>query len=78
MWKPLLEGQLAIAWFARALAMRGDHGVAGFAAYRGDAEPAESSYGLLEGAIGIALSLVAAVTPAEPSRDRLLLCDLGS
>jgi hypothetical protein len=75
----------ARAWFARALAMRrpagpaGPAGIGGFVAHQGragDALDLVPNGSLLEGAIGIGLALLAAVAPAEPSWDRLLLCDL--
>jgi hypothetical protein len=74
------ESQLAEAarfWFARTLEMRRPgHGVAGFAAYspRDDRTPGwTDNAGLLTGAAGIALALLAASTPIEPAWDRLLL-----
>jgi hypothetical protein len=57
-------GAAARAWFARTLERRPS---AGFDAPIGD---------FLEGEIGIALALLAAVTPVEPRWDRLLLCDV--
>jgi hypothetical protein len=70
----------ARAWFARTLEMRdpgfGDRGVAGFAAWRGAAGWFPAT-GLLDGAIGIALALLAAITPAAPAWDRMLGCDLA-
>jgi lantibiotic modifying enzyme len=67
----------ARTWFERALAMRGPGGVAGFTSYCGDrpASPDEDA-SLLEGAIGIALALLAATTPTEPRWDRVLACNL--
>lgn len=65
-------------WYARTIEMRATGtGVAGYAAYRGDDCASEPLYGLIEGGAGIALALLAATTPAEPSWDRLLLVDLG-
>jgi lantibiotic modifying enzyme len=64
-------------WFARTLEMRRPgHGVGGFAAYspRADGgEGWENDPGLLTGAAGIALALLAAATPVEPAWDRMLL-----
>jgi lantibiotic modifying enzyme len=64
-------------WFARTLEMRQPgRGVAGFAAYRpredGTADWADDA-GLLTGAAGIALALLAATTPVESAWDRMLL-----
>lgn len=64
----------ARSWFAHALALRRPHGVAGVVADRGGALAPDAS--LLEGAIGVGLALLAALVPAEPTWDRLLLCDL--
>lgn len=65
----------ARSWFQRTLAMRGSDGIAGFAANAGDAEARQSAR-LVDGAVGVALALLAAVGPVEPCWDRLLLCDL--
>jgi class I lanthipeptide synthase len=62
------------AWFARALAMRRDDGIAGFAQRVGD------SYlplaGICDGAMGVGLALLAACTPNEPLWDRILLANV--
>ena len=68
----------ALMWFDRALAMRQPTGGAGgfLAATRPDPEKPtiwEASPAFLDGAIGVALALLSAVTPTEPSWDRLLL-----
>jgi lantibiotic biosynthesis protein len=69
--------EASIAWFERALAMRQTKGGVGgfFAATR--PEPGctllESNPAFLDGAIGIALALLAALTRTEPGWDRLLL-----
>jgi lantibiotic modifying enzyme len=64
-------------WFQRTLGMRHpDRGIAGFAAWRSgrDRSPVwTEDPGLLTGAAGIALALLAAVTPVEPAWDRVLL-----
>lgn len=76
------HAEAARAWFARTLDMRRLEGVAGFASYRGpNADGIDSfvaSHGFLEGAIGVALALAAAVSPSEPGWDRLLLCEVTS
>jgi lantibiotic modifying enzyme len=62
----------ALGWFQRTLEMRRpEGGIAGFAAFRLDHWSNE--VGILEGAAGIALALLAAVTPNEPAWDRMLL-----
>ena len=68
----------ATEWFARALAMeRPGCGVAGFPAFaKVDMEKKPgwvSRTAFLDGAIGLALSLLAAISPVEPQWDRLLL-----
>lgn len=70
----------ARAWYRAALASRtADVDAGGFSQFRGvddaGAERWVPSLGLLEGAIGVALSLCAAITPTAPSWDRLLLCE---
>jgi hypothetical protein len=65
-------------WFARLLAMRGEHrGFAGFAAYGPDGKGKlawTGDAGFLTGAAGVTLALVAAITEdAEPVWDRALL-----
>jgi len=71
-------GQAARAWYARGLAMRRPAGrLGGFAAVQLGAAGTPSRRvalrGLLEGAAGVGLALLAAVTPIEPAWDRLLL-----
>ncbi len=68
----------SLSWFERALEMRQPGtGVGGFSAYRRPdlaAPPVmEATPAFLDGAIGIALALLAALTPVEPGWDRLLL-----
>ncbi len=67
----------ARAWFARTLAMRGpaNDGIGGFTQWRGEGTWHASS-DLIDGAIGIGLSLISAITDTEPSWDRMLLCDV--
>ncbi|MFZ0771836.1 MAG: lanthionine synthetase C family protein [Candidatus Sulfotelmatobacter sp.] len=68
----------ALAWYQRTLAMRHPGtGVGGFSALTRP-DPAapivwESSPAFLDGAIGVALALLAAMTPVEPAWDRMLL-----
>ncbi len=66
----------ARAWYRRALDMRVGvvDGAGGFASWRGD-DSWVPSLVLLEGAIGVALSLGSAISTTAPSWDRLLLCD---
>ncbi len=71
-----VHGEAARAWYRRALDMRVGvvDGAGGFASWRGE-DSWVPSLGLLEGAIGVALSLCAAISPTAPSWDRLLLCE---
>jgi hypothetical protein len=69
--------EAAILWFERALAMRQPGtGVGGYTARTlpdRDGPPVwEPSPAFLDGAIGIALALISAVTPTEPHWDRLM------
>jgi hypothetical protein len=73
-------GAAARRWFARTLELRREgEGVAGFPAYVG-AGPAAGCWqaraGLLSGATGVAMALLAATTAVEPSWDRALLLDV--
>jgi len=64
--------EAARVWFQGTLKMRDpEKGVAGFAAFRPDHWSDE--IGVLEGAAGIALALLAAVAPLEPRWDKVLL-----
>ena len=69
--------EAARSWFARALEMRQPgRGIAGFAACYPEKDGTESwvaEPGILTGAAGIALALLAAATPIEPAWDRMLL-----
>jgi len=73
-------GDAARFWFARTLELRRPGcGIAGYAACESrSGEPARwrDDPGLLTGAAGIALALLAAVTPIEPAWDRMLLASL--
>jgi len=69
-------GEAARFWLVRALEMRKKRGgVAGYTAHRASDSPPDGglSRGVLEGAAGIALALLAAVSPIEPEWDRMLL-----
>jgi hypothetical protein len=67
-------------WFQRTLEMcQPDRGIAGFAAWNPGPERSlgwTADPGLLTGAAGIALALLAAVTPIEPAWDRVLLVSI--
>jgi hypothetical protein len=67
-------------WFDRALEMRRPgHGIAGYAAWLPDENDVERWWddpGILVGAAGIALALLSAATPLEPSWDRMMLVDI--
>ncbi len=70
----------AVKWFERALSFRRPgQGVGGFVA-EATAGPRRTSTtanaGLLTGATGVGLALLAAVTPIEPAWDRILLLDI--
>jgi hypothetical protein len=67
--------QAARFWLGRAMGMREPRGgVAGYRAYRpDDADGDGLESGILEGAAGIALALLAAIGPIEPEWDRMLL-----
>jgi hypothetical protein len=69
----------ADAWFGHTLAIRRPDGLAGFPrAQYNDGNPAwEPSADLLNGAIGIALALHAAISPIEPAWDQVMLADLS-
>ena len=75
---PLAEA--ARFWLQGALRMRRPgEGIAGFWAYDVRADGAPSwvpARGLLEGAAGIGLALLAAVTPIEPAWDRVLMTSI--
>lgn len=66
----------ARAWFRRTLDMRRPEGLGGFASPSQVPDTWRTSTGLLDGATGVALALLAALEPVEPRWDRLLLCDL--
>jgi hypothetical protein len=72
----------ALEWFQRTLAFhQAGQGMGGFFAYTPDLEDATRDPwapvpGLLEGAAGIGLALLAALGSAEPVWDQMLLADL--
>jgi hypothetical protein len=65
-------------WFRRTLELRHPgHGIAGFAAFTPEREERwVDEPGLLTGAAGIALALLAAATPVVPAWDRMLLVSI--
>lgn len=66
----------ARAWFGRALDMRGARGPGGFLACKDHGDDAQSfaeDGGLLNGAAGVGLALLSAVSTVEPTWDRMLL-----
>jgi hypothetical protein len=73
-------GEAARFWFGRTLQMhRPERGIGGYEAWRGgdDGELIWiADAGLLTGAAGIALALLAAITSIEPAWDRMLLTAL--
>jgi lantibiotic modifying enzyme len=67
----------ALSWYERALGMRREgEGIGGYLAWRPGEGGWAADRSLLAGATGIALALLAAATPVEPSWDRLLLTSL--
>lgn len=72
-------GDAAHAWLKAALDLRQPgQGVAGYLAWSPGEEkisPWAAESGLLTGAAGVALALLAAATPVEPAWDRMLLID---
>ncbi len=75
--------EAALTWFEETLALRQPGlGLGGFRAWmpdpeaKGNQEPWVDAEGLLEGAAGIGLALLAAVTPMEPRWDRMLMVTL--
>ena len=64
----------AIAWIERGLAARRSDGIAGFPAYSSSGW--EDDPGVLTGAAGVGLALLAATGTVEPAWDRLLLLDI--
>jgi lantibiotic biosynthesis protein len=70
----------ARSWFGQALEIRQPgEGIAGFRAWTAGLEgeaPWRTDPGFLEGAAGIGLALLAAVSPIEPAWDRVLLASL--
>jgi hypothetical protein len=67
-------------WFAHALEMRRPgQGIAGYAAWLPDEKDVERWWddpGILIGAAGIALALLSAATPLEPSWDHMMMVDI--
>jgi lantibiotic biosynthesis protein len=73
--------EAALYWFQRVLELRIEgQGIAGFSAYwpivDGQEEHWEDEVGILVGASGVALSLLAAATDVEPEWDRMLLISI--
>jgi lantibiotic modifying enzyme len=72
--------EVARFWFRRTLELRHpDRGIAGYAAFMPEREGEErwvNDPGILSGAAGIALALLAAATPVEPAWDRILLVSI--
>jgi lantibiotic modifying enzyme len=71
-----VHADAARGWYARTLEMRGEGGIAGFTAWRGNDDGYQPIANLLEGAMGVGLSLLAAATPNAPNWDRMMLVDL--
>jgi lantibiotic modifying enzyme len=75
-----LFADAARAWFARTLSLqRPGQGVGGFSSLEFEPDGSErwmETPGLLTGSAGIGLALLAAISPQEPSWDRMLLLSL--
>jgi len=67
--------QTTLDWIHRGLALRKQGvGIAGYYAYNPSSTPPECrDASFLSGAVGIALALLAAITPIEPQWDRIML-----
>jgi lantibiotic biosynthesis protein len=65
-------------WYTRTLTARGpaNDGIGGFSQWRGDEHGWQPASSLIDGAIGVGLSLISAISETEPSWDRMLLCDV--
>lgn len=65
-------------WYARTLKTRGpaNDGIGGFSQWRGDQRGWQPAASLIDGAIGVGLALISAISETEPSWDRMLLCDV--
>lgn len=76
-----LFGQSALVWLTHTLQLRQpDQGVAGFSHWRSDGQGTYgwvADPGLLTGAAGIGLALLAATTTTEPEWDRMMLLDIS-
>jgi hypothetical protein len=66
----------ARGWFELLLARRRTDGLAGFVTLTGAERTPTPTTNLLEGAIGIGLALIAALSASEPAWDRMFLCDI--
>ncbi|HEV7557750.1 MAG TPA: lanthionine synthetase C family protein [Kofleriaceae bacterium] len=70
----------AITWYEHTLEMRNTEPIAGFPQYVPIPEPGEAHWrgtpAFLDGAAGVAMTLLAGLVPIEPEWDRLMLCDL--
>jgi hypothetical protein len=67
----------ALRWVESALEMKRDgEGIGGYQTWRPGEGGWTSDRSLLAGATGVALALLAAATPVEPSWDRLLLASV--
>jgi lantibiotic modifying enzyme len=64
-------------WVRRTLELRREHGIGGYADWPvdvADDRKWKRDAGLLEGAAGVALALLASISAVEPSWDQVLLC----
>jgi len=69
--------EAALRWLERSLEMKREgEGIAGYPAWRPLEGGFASDPSLLSGAAGVALGLLAATTPVEPSWDRILLASV--
>ena len=71
-------GAAARYWFGRTLEMRRPgHGIGGFELRGTGTEPMDRDVSFLQGAVGVRLALLAAVTDTDPRWDQRILCSVG-
>lgn len=71
--------EAAVRWFEHGMAQQGVEGIGGYLQWApgvGETSGWKPSAGFLDGAMGVALGLLAALGDEVPGWDRLLLCDI--